>query len=224
MEPVGDSVEAVGPGGLRRGYSMHLRRWVWIALAIWLGAQVGMACGPVPTDPEGGAETDDRVYRNEQWGFQVTLPADSSWVLNAQSFLLNLDINGLPRVLVRIWRPSGGGDEVQPMLVLEPRALAREATLDTLATFLEAEFKGSFPGYRILGEKQRIEVGSEAALEWGFTTRPVEGLGDHYLAERFLATAVLHNRQVYVILSSGSHSVFPLAGFRQIVSSLEFLK
>ena len=73
-------------------------------------------------------------------------------------------------------------------------------------------------------EKQKIQVGSEAALEWGFATRPVEGLGDHYLAERFLATAVLHNRQVYVILSSGSRSVFPLAGFQQIISSLKFLR
>ena len=190
-----------------------------------LGLSCVLGCGPVPTEPDDGAGSGDRVYRNEAWGFQLTIPSSTAnWSLNVQTHLLWVDANGLPKVQVRLWKPPEDGAEFRPMLLLEPRALTQKAPLDTLANALEREFREIFKGYRPMGERQAVRVASEDGIEWIFSTYPVREFGDHFLAERFIATVVVHGRQLYVVLGNGTRWDFPVQGFRDIVSNLVFLK
>jgi len=183
-----------------------------------------VACGSGPTEPTDETETDGRVYSNEHWGFQLTIPAHLDWGLNVQTHLLWLDVNGQPKVQVRIYKPPEDGHTFSPLLYIEPRALTQAAELDSLVVALEGEYREAFRGYRIMGERRAVEVASEPGVEWTFTTHPVTEPGDHTQAERFLSTVVLHGLEVYVALGSGTRDDFPSEDFRSILGSVEFLK
>lgn len=204
---------------------MFLQKLPGMLAAFCVLLLLASGCGPVPTDPDDDTGSDERIYRNEQWGFQVTVPASTwDWSLNVQTHLLWVDVNGLPKVEVRMQKPPADGLDFRPLLFLEPRALTQDTPLDTLVTFLEKEFQERFTGYSMMGDKKTIQVASEKAAEWSFSTHPIQEFGDHFLAERFLATVVVHNRQVYVVLGNGTREDFPLSGFRDILSNLVFLE
>ena len=196
------------------------RNQKWIPIPLFLFALCVSGCGPIPTDPDINSSLTDRVYVNDDWGFQITIPQDSTWSWTAQTFYQNREPNGLPQVSVWIYKRPQDGGQFRPTLTLEPRALSGDDTLEKVVTALEDDFKASnsFRGYNA-SEKQTVQVSSGEATEWTFRTSARGNVGN-----RFLATIVVHEREGYLILGSGVSSYFPVDEFRGIISSLTFLK
>ena len=191
-----------------------------IPVLLLLLAFAAAGCGPIPTDPDADTTLGDRVYANKEWGFQITIPDDSTWSWTAQTFYQDREPNGLPRVTVWIYKRPRDGGEFRPTLTLEPRALLKDDTLEKLVASLEENLKASsdFRGYTA-AEKQTMQVASNEAVEWTFRTFARAGLGN-----RFLVTVVVHGRHGYLIMGDGVSSYFPVDEFRGIISSLRFLK
>ena len=196
------------------------RNQKWIPISLFLVALSASGCGPIPTDPDINSSLTDRVYVNDDWGFQITIPQDSTWSWDAQANFQARHPNGLPWVRVSIYKRSLDGGQFRPTLTLEPQALSGDDTLENVVTALEDEFKASsaLRGYNA-SDKQAVQVSSGEAMEWTFRTSSRGSVGN-----RFLVMVVVHNRQWYLMLGSGVSSHFPVDEFRGIISSLAFLE
>lgn len=195
------------------------RNQQWIPVFLILLAQVTPGCGPIPTDPDiEDSSSEGTVYVNEEWGFQLTIPEDSTWSLNAQTLFHNRASNGLPKVNVQISKFPLQGTRFRPTLVVDPRALPRGNTIERFVTSLEEELRGRFIGYSA-EEKRTLRIDAAEGVEWVFRAASFRGYGS-----RYLASAVVYRQQVYVMLGSGISVHFPLEEYRGIISSLKFLR
>jgi hypothetical protein len=191
----------------------------WIPVFLTLLAQLTLGCGPIPTDPDSETSSSEgTVYVNEEWGFQLTVPDDSTWSLNAQTLFQDRESNGLPKVNVQISKFPLQGTRFRPTLVVDPRALPRGNTIETFVASLEEELRARFIGYGA-EEKRTLQIDAAEGVEWVFRTASFRGYGS-----RFLAAVVVHRQQVYVMLGSGIRVHFPLEEYRGIISSMKFLR
>ena len=171
------------------------RKTMWIPISLFLLAKFALGCGQIPTDSDSKfSSADGRVYVNEEWGFQLTMPDDSTWSLRSGTDYLNRESNGLPRVNVRISKISLEGRRFQPTLSVNPRLVARGTTLETFVATLEEDLKASFIGYNA-GEKQLLQLASAGAVEWIFHTAHLGRDG-----RPNLAAVVVQDRQGYIML------------------------
>ena len=201
----------------------HLR--IFLFAVLWI--QLGLGCGEIPNAPNSGLTRSERTYVDTDWGFQIT-PL-SQWGLSAQRSDQQQAANGKPLLEVRIFRSRGSVGQqflFDPTLYLMPQALSSGVTLDSLVTVVETDFQARFRGYRP-DPKQRIRVGSEEAVEWTFRMSNFATQDKTFPGSRFLATVVVHNREWYFMLGNGEPgdpNSFPVAEYRQIVSSLAFFQ
>lgn len=192
---------------------------LWTPVCLLLAAALAMRCGPIPDDTvsSGTDQSSDRVYVDNDWGFQIAIPDAAVWGWTSQTFYQSRESNGLPRVELRMTRQPLDGSTFRPTMVVEPRALPANATIQTFVAELEEGFKARYLGYR--SEQKRVfEISGRDAVEWEFRTVPIRSIGD-----RFLITVVVDSRKVYVLLGSGLFSSYPLDDYRQIAASLRFL-
>ena len=200
-------------------------RWplTFVVFGFWTG------CGPIPTDPQVDlTDTGEaRIYVNDEWGFQITIPSTGEWGFTAQTSFQHRESNGLPSVEVVISKNvDATGTGVRPSLTLRPRALALGTNENVLATMLDEEFRAAFLGYSPQVKQRRnlppLQAGGDPvlAIEWEFRTRiPVGSFS------RFIATVVVdEDRRGYVLIGSGSQQVFPVDEYRQIASTLRFVR
>ena len=177
-----------------------------------------VGCGSVPTDSDSDPPG-ERIYTDDEWGFSIVAPADSTWGLNAFRFNQR-EANGLFVVFVRIFKHIAGSRS-EPILTLRPHARLPDETLEAAVANFETIYQNQFPDYAAQ-ERRAVRVASFDAVEWDFTTREVRTGPDHFLANRFLAVVWVRNDQVYAILSSGRQENFPEAEFRNIIGSVQF--
>ena len=199
----------------------------WTAALTFAVGGFWAGCGPIPTAPEvditdiGG----ERVYANDEWGFQITIPGSDDWGFTAQTSFRQRLANGLPSVEVVISKnvdATGNGD--RPTLTLRPRALALGTNAGILATMLEEEFRSAFLGYSPQ-QKQGLnlpasQLGGDSvrAIEWEFTSRIPVGL-----FSRFIVTVLVDkDRRGYVFIGAGTPLAFPVDEYKQIASTLRF--
>ncbi len=195
------------------------RKQMWIPVFLCLLAQFAPGCGPIPNDSASDSSSSDgRVYINEEWGFQLTIPDDSTWSWNSRTLFQNRESNGLPRVNVLILKNPLEGRRFRPTLSVDPRGVSAGTLFETFVASLEEDFKARFIGYNA-EEKRTLQVSSAEAVEWTFRVARIGGF-----ANRFLVAVVMRERQGYVMLGSGISSHFPVEGYRQITSSLKFLR
>lgn len=187
---------------------------------------VASGCSPVPTDPGAGGESgfSELAYSNTEWGFQISRPNDQ-WGIQVQTFELDRDTNGLSRVDVRIASPilaSLAG--FRPQMQLIPRALPTGVTLDQLVTlYEEQDLMPQFDRYRVVGEKQKIQLNGGEAVQWQFRYSQLEVSNRRYPGTRFLTAVAIHNNIAYYMIGNGSQDAgYPLEEYQQIVSSLRF--
>jgi hypothetical protein len=173
----------------------------------------------VPGGITSSPATGDRFYENKPWGFRVTLP-DSTWAISADEAHTVRQANGLPSLLVRFYVHLPG-TPMKPMIVLRPFARTEGEVLDTLAMEFDAQYRATFGNY-VPSTRRTTTVGGENAVEWNFTSREVRTQGDHYLANQFLATVLVHKDQIYSFLASGRPEEFPSTRFAEIIRSLSF--
>ncbi len=184
-----------------------------------LGVVFVLACGKIPTDSEDFTPTNPnaRAYTDSDWGFQISIPDPAIWGWSSQTSYQDRASNGLPLVQIAISRIPFEGSIFRPRMIVEPRGVSRDLTLETFVASLEEDLKARYIGYRA-DEKRVFTLSTRGAVEWTFRTVPLPGIGD-----RFLITVVMDGRKGYVLLGSGLFSSFPLDGFREIVASLRFL-
>ena len=195
---------------------------IFRALALCsLLATVG--CKPIPTEPE--TTLDGLVYVNNSWGFQISRPSEQ-WGIDVATITSQRDINGLPPVTVRILSP-GLTSDFRPQMRLEPQALRAgfdTMTLDQLVQTFEEQFlMPQFDQYRVIGEKQRIQLKVGEAMQWQFRYSQLENSNRRYPGTRFLVAIAIHNGVGYYMIGNGSRDAgYPLTEYEQIVASLEF--
>jgi hypothetical protein len=193
---------------------MRLNRWWRPGLLCCLLA--AGACGSIPTDSlDGEAESDGRVYVDEDWGFQIVIPDPGVWGFTAQKTFQERMSNGLPRTELRITRVPESGS-FRPVLLLEPHALARDDTAESFAQTVEQVYRSRYLGYRS-GPKQVYTVAGAGVVEWVFTTVRMPQVGD-----RFMLAVVQDGTKGYLLLGSGLDNQFPLDSYRAMLSSMEF--
>ena len=198
---------------------IHAR--IFCALLCSLLAASG--CKPIPTEPE--PTLDGLVYTNNSWGFRVSRP-NEQWGIDVATITSQRDINGLPPVTVRILSP-GLTSDFRPQMRLEPQALRAEfntMTLDQLVQAFEDRFLvPSFDQYRVIGEKNRIQLKVGEAIQWQFRYSQLENSNRRYPGTRFLVAIAIHNGVGYYMIGNGSRDAgYPLTEYEQIVASLEF--
>ena len=195
---------------------------IFRALALCsLLATVG--CKPIPTEPE--TTLDGLVYVNNSWGFQISRP-NEQWGIDVATMMSDRDINGLPRVTVRILSP-GMTSDFRPQMRLEPQALGAgfdTMTLDQLVQTFEEQFlMPQFDQYDVIGDKQRVQLKVGEAMQWQFRYSQLENSNRRYPGTRFLVAIAIHNRVGYYMIGNGSRDAgYPLTEYEQIVASLEF--
>ena len=182
-----------------------------------------VGCKPIPTEPE--TTLDGLVYVNNSWGFQISRPSEQ-WGIDVATITSQRDINGLPPVTVRILSP-GLTSDFRPQMRLEPQALRAgfdTMTLDQLVQTFEEQFlMPQFDQYRVIGEKQRIQLKVGEAMQWQFRYSQLENSNRRYPGTRFLLAIAIHNRVGYYMIGNGSRDAgYPLTEYEQIVASLEF--
>ena len=180
-------------------------------------------CKPIPTEPE--TTLDGLVYVNNSWGFRISRPNDQ-WGIDVATITSQRDINGLPPVTVRMLSPGLTGD-FRPQMRLEPRALPANfttMTLDQLVQEFEEQYLMlAFDQYRVIGEKQRIQLRGGEAIQWQFRYSQLERSNRAYPGTRFLVAIAIHNQVGYYMIGNGSRDAgYPLTEYEQIVASLEF--
>ena len=180
-------------------------------------------CKPIPTEPE--TTLDGLVYTNNDWGFRISRPNDQ-WGLDASTITSQRDINGLSPVTVRILSPGITAD-FRPQMRLEPQALPSEfntMTLDQLVQAFEEQYlMQAFDQYRVIGEKQRVQLKVGEAIQWQFRYSQLERSNRNYPGTRFLVAIAIHNGAGYYMIGNGSRDAgYPLTEYEQIVASLEF--
>ena len=181
-------------------------------------------CKPIPTEPE--PALDGLVYTNNSWGFRVSRPNDQ-WGIDVSTLTSQRDPNnGLSPVTVRILSP-GITSDFRPQMHLYPQGLpARYTTLslDQLVQVFEEEYLMlAFDQYRVIGEKQRIQLRVGEAMQWEFRYSQLERSNRNYPGTRFLVAIAIHNQVGYYMIGNGSRDAgYPLAEYEQIVASLEF--
>lgn len=180
-------------------------------------------CKPIPTEPE--PTLDGLVYTNNSWGFRVSRPNDQ-WGIDVSTITSQRDINGLPFVTVRMLSPGITGD-FRPQMRLEPQALRAELTIMTLDEFVQAfedeYLTQAFDEYRVIGEKQRIQLKVGEAIQWEFRYSQLERSNRRYPGTRFLVAIAIHNGVWYHMIGNGSRDAgYPITEYEQIVASLEF--
>ena len=111
---------------------------------------------------------------------------------------------------------------------MNPKGLTNGATLDDLVTaYEEYELKLIFGGYQLVDEKQKVKLQGGEVVLWEFRNARL-GPGaaypnnTTYSGTRFLAAVAVHNRQSYFFIANGTTNGFPIAEYKQIVSSLRF--
>jgi hypothetical protein len=202
-----------------------VRRFSLFALCLLFG------CGQIPEDTVGSSAAtglNDLVYSDDSWGFQISRPNDT-WGISVQTFPLSRDPqNGLPLVDVRVSSPFiGTQGSFRPELQMTPRGMLNGKTLDDLVIeYEEYELKLIFGGYQLVGEKQKVKLEGGEVVLWEFrNARLGQGAnypGTTYSGTRFLAAVAAHNRQSYFFIANGTTDGFPVADYKQIVSSLRF--
>ncbi len=180
-------------------------------------------CKPIPTDSE--PSLDGLVYTNNSWGFRVSRPSDQ-WGIDVATLTSQRDINGLPPVTVRILSPDITSD-FRPQMRLEPRALPANfatLTLDQLVQEFEEQYLMlAFDQYRVIDEKQRVQLRVGEAIQWQFRYPQLETSNRNYPGTRFLVAIAIHNQVGYYMIGNGSRDAgYPLTEYEQIVASLEF--
>lgn len=180
-------------------------------------------CKPIPTEPE--TNLDGLVYVNNSWGFRVSRPSDQ-WGIDVATITSQRDINGLPPVTVRILSPEITGD-FRPQMRLEPRALPANfatMTLDQLVQQFEEQYLMlAFDQYRVIDEKQRVQLKVGEVIQWQFRYSQLERSNRNYPGTRFLVAIAIHNQVGYYMIGNGSRDAgYPLTEYEQIVASLEF--
>ncbi len=180
-------------------------------------------CKPIPTDSE--PSLDGLVYTNNSWGFRVSRPSDQ-WGIDVATLTSQRDINGLSPVTVRILSPDITSD-FRPQMRLEPRALPANfatMTLDQLVQQFEEQYLMLvFDQYRVIGEKQRVQLRGGEAIQWQFRYSQIERSNRNYPGTRFLVAIAIHNQVGYYMIGNGSRDAgYPLSEYEQIVASLEF--
>ena len=191
------------------------------------GLLAALGCKSIPTSPtDDGEGISGLSYVNEQWGFQISRP-DTLWGIQVSTDNLtqNRDINGLAPVTVIISSPlspdfAGG---FRPRFRLSPSALREITPLDSLVVNFEARsLMPAFDQYRVIGEKQRVQLKGGEAMMWEFRYSQLERPGPYY-GTRFLTAVALHNQVGYYMIGNGSRDAgYPADAYRQIVASLEF--
>lgn len=199
---------------------IHVRIFCALALCSLLATS---GCKPIPTEPE--PSLDGLVYTNNSWGFRVSRPSEQ-WGIDVATITSQRDINGLSPVTVRILSPGLTGD-FRPQMRLEPQALRAEfntMTLDQLVQAFEDRFLvPAFDQYRVIGEKQRIQLRVGEAIQWQFRYSQIERSNRAYPGTRFLVAIAIHNGVGYYMIGNGSRDAgYPLTEYEQIVASLEF--
>ncbi len=191
------------------------------------GLLAALGCKPIPTSPDAGDNGvfDGLSYFNEAWGFQISRP-NAQWAINAETFVRARDINGLAPVTVRISSPVSpeSAGEFRPQMRLYPRALPDDMTLVQLARDFEAEYlMPRFDQYRVIDEKQRVQLKVGEAIQWQFCYSQLERPNREYPGTRFLIAVSIHNQVGYYMIGNGSGDAsYPLEEYRQIVASLGF--
>ena len=180
-------------------------------------------CKPIPTEPE--TNLDGLVYVNNSWGFRVSRPSDQ-WGIDVATLTSQRDINGLAPVTVRILSPGITGG-FRPQMRLEPRALPTNfatMTLDQLVQEFEEQYLMlAFDQYRVIGEKQRVQLKVGEVIQWQFRYSQLERSNRNYPGTRFLVAIAIHNQVGYYMIGNGSRDAgYPLSEYEQIVASLEF--
>ena len=180
-------------------------------------------CKPIPTESE--PSLDGLVYTNNSWGFRVSRPNDQ-WGIDVATLTSQRDINGLPPVTVRILSPDITSD-FRPQMRLEPRALPANfatLTLDQLVQQFEEQYLMlAFDQYRVIDEKQRVQLRVGEAIQWQFRYSQLETSNRNYPGTRFLVAIAIHNQVGYYMIGNGSRDAgYPLTEYEQIVASLEF--
>ncbi|MCZ6635335.1 MAG: hypothetical protein O7G87_18190 [bacterium] len=188
-----------------------------------LPAFLALSCGKIPTDPNSTFPLNELAYVNNEWGFQVSRPSEA-WGLNVQTFELIRESNGKARVEVRMSRPfiESAGTLFRPEMFLQPAALNEITTLEDLVVSYEGTLKDAFEGYTQQGEKRRVNLGNDEALQWQFRKNPFTQ-NRRFPGTRFLAAVVVRNREAYFMLGNGVRGDFPQEGYRAIVRSLRFV-
>lgn len=199
---------------------IHIRIFCALALCSLLATS---GCKPIPTEPE--PSLDGLVYTNNSWGFRVSRPSEQ-WGIDVATITSQRDINGLSPVTVRILSP-GLTSDFRPQMRLEPQALRAEfntMTLDQLVQAFEDRFLvPAFDGYRVIGEKHRIQLKVGEAIQWQFRYSQIERSNRAYPGTRFLVAIAIHNGVGYYMIGNGSRDAgYPLTEYEQIVASLEF--
>ena len=193
-----------------------LRYRLWILLLV-CAAFVSSGCGPIPTEPEiDVSDSGERLYVDDEWGFQIALPDPATWGYSAQTSYNDPLPNGLPRTEVRILHSATEGSSFQPTLFVRPQPLDSEETIEILATSVDATYKASYLGYR--AEPRRFfSLGDAEAVDWVFSTVPLRSVGN-----QFYVALVKDGRKGYLMLGTGLYSNFPLDTYREMVASMEF--
>ena len=191
------------------------------------GLLAALGCQPIPTGPtDDGEGVSGLSYVNEPWGFQISRP-DTLWGIQVSTDNLYRDINGLALVSVRIFSPipSDFAGGFRPHFHLFPRALREITTLDSLVVYFEEQILKPEPNqdqYRVIGEKQRVQLKGGEAMLWEFRYSQLERPGP-YPGTRFLTAVALHNQVGFFMIGNGSRDAgYPVEAYRQIVTSLEF--
>ena len=187
------------------------------------GLLAALGCKPIPTAPTADDDVFDGLsYFNEQWKFQISRP-DSQWGIQVSTDNLNRDSNGLYPVTVRIFSPRTS-DEFRPYFYFFPRALQTNTPLDSLiVNFEEQQLMLAFDRYRVVGEKQRVQLKAGEAMQWEFRYSQLERSNQRFPGNRFFAAVARHNQVGYYMIGNGSRdAIYPVDAYRQIVASLEF--
>lgn len=179
-------------------------------------------CKQIPTEPE--PSLDGLVYVNDSWGFQISRPNDQ-WGIQIETIDLP-GRNGLRPVFVRLLSPTGT-NELRPQMRLEPQALPDRfatMTLDQIVQAFEEQFlMSAFDEYRVIGEKQRVQLKVGEAIQWQFRYSQLERSNRDYPGTRFFVAIALHNQVGYYMIGNGSRDAgYPLTEYEKIVASLEF--
>lgn len=219
-----------GPLGQRMSCShCPTSRWTWVLTALLCGFWTG--CGPIPTDSDGDVQVgqidSERVYENDEWGFQITIPGGNEWGFTAQTSYRQREANGLPWVRVVISKNvDASGTGVRPSLTLRPRAVSAGTSADILATIMETDFKSIYLGYTPRRKRSlnlapfQSTQDSVRAVDWEFTTMLPVGAFN-----RFFAAAVIdEDDRGYTAVGTGNQNVFPVDEYRQIIATLRFTR